>query len=102
MNQFKSFLILTLSTVSGALAILLITGIASFAQAEVEKTVTQTVSYNTCIQKVNEFMAVLPSNVIANQPGVLTTVRILTQDNKSLLVTCTANKMVIVQSTFRG
>ena len=76
--------------------------ISTSAQAEVEKTVTQAVSYNTCIQKVNDFMAVLPSNVIANQPGVLTTVRILTQDNKSLVVTCTANKMVIVQSTFRG
>ena len=74
----------------------------SAAKAEVEKTVTQEVSYNACIQKVNDFMAVLPSNVIANQPGVLTTVRILTQDNKSLVVTCTANKMVIVQSTFRG
>ena len=76
--------------------------ISTTAQAEVEKTVTQEVSYNTCIQKVNDFMAVLPSNVIANQPGVLTTVRILTQDNKSLVVTCTADKMVIVQSTFRG
>ena len=76
--------------------------ISTTAQAEVEKTVTQAVSYNTCIQKVNDFMAVLPSNVIANQPGVLTTVRILTQDNKSLVVTCTADKMVIVQSTFRG
>ena len=76
--------------------------VATTAQAEVEKTVTQAVSYNTCIQKVNDFMAVLPSNVIANQPGVLTTVRILTQDNKSLVVTCTADKMVIVQSTFRG
>ena len=76
--------------------------VATSAMAEVEKTVTQAVSYNTCIQKVNDFMAVLPSNVIANQPGVLTTVRILTQDNKSLVVTCTADKMVIVQSTFRG
>ena len=76
--------------------------ISTTAQAEVEKTVTKAVSYNTCIQKVNDFMAVLPSNVIANQPGFLTTVRILTQDNKSLVVTCTADKMVIVQSTFRG
>jgi len=76
--------------------------ISTTAQAEVEKTLTQAVSYNTCIQKVNTLMAVLPSNVIANQPGFLTTVRILTQDNKSLLFTCTADKMVIVQSTFRG
>ena len=37
MNQFKSFIILTLSTVGGALAILLITGVASFAQAEIVK-----------------------------------------------------------------
>jgi hypothetical protein len=83
-------------------AIALLTAVSTTAQADVEKTVTQAVSYNTCIQKVKDFMAVLPSNVIANQPGVLTTVRILTQDDKSLLVTCTANKMVIVQSTFRG
>ena len=83
-------------------AIALLTAVSTTAQADVEKTVTQEVSYNACIQKVNDFMAVLPSNVIANQPGVLTTVRILTQDNKSLVVTCTANKMVIVQSTFRG
>jgi len=37
MNQFKSFLILTLSTVGGALAILLITGVASFASADDRK-----------------------------------------------------------------
>ena len=57
--------------------------ISTTAQAEVEKTLTQAVSYNTCIQKVNTLMAVLPSNVIATQPGFLSTVRILTQDNKS-------------------
>ena len=34
MNQFKSFLILTLTTVGSALAILLITGVASFAAAQ--------------------------------------------------------------------
>ena len=85
----------TLATIAIAL-------FATTAQAEVEKTVTKAVSYNTCIQKVKDFMAVLPSNVIANQPGFLTTVRILTQDNKSLVVTCTANKMVVIQSTFRG
>ena len=37
MNQFKSFLILTLSTVGGALAILLVTGVASFASADDRK-----------------------------------------------------------------
>jgi len=37
MNQFKSFLILTLTTVGGALAILLVTGVASFANADDRK-----------------------------------------------------------------
>jgi hypothetical protein len=34
MNQFKSFLILALTTVGSAILILLVTGIASFAQAK--------------------------------------------------------------------
>jgi len=37
MNQFKSFLILALTSVGGAIAILLLTGIASFAQADDRK-----------------------------------------------------------------
>ena len=37
MNQFKSFLILTLTTVGSALAILLLTGVASFANADDRK-----------------------------------------------------------------
>ena len=37
MNKIKSFLILTLSTVGGALAILLLTGVASFANADDRK-----------------------------------------------------------------
>src|SRR5210317_740749 len=37
MNQFKSFIILTLTTVGGAILILLVTGIASFAQADDRK-----------------------------------------------------------------
>jgi spore germination cell wall hydrolase CwlJ-like protein len=37
MNQFKSFIILTLTTVGSAILILLITGVASFAQADDRK-----------------------------------------------------------------
>jgi spore germination cell wall hydrolase CwlJ-like protein len=37
MNQFKSFIILTLTTVGSAILILLVTGVASFAQADDRK-----------------------------------------------------------------
>ena len=65
---------------------------------EANPTTTTNTSYDDCMAKVILSSEVLPSKVVVNQPGVLTTVRFYTQDSKSVLITCSKDKMVIVQS----
>ena len=81
--------------------ILVLTLLTGLAQAEVERTATLPIYYGDCMDKVEAFMEVLPSKVIVDEPWLLTTVRILTQDDKSLLITCLTDRMVIVQSSYR-
>lgn len=78
----------------------IILGLGGTGKADSNTTTTNT-SYDDCMAKVIVSQEVLPSKVIVNQPGVLTTVRLFTQDRKSLLITCFIDKMVIVQSNYQ-
>ena len=80
------------------LATAIILGLGGIANAN---TTTTNTSYDDCMAKIIISQEVLPSTVIVNQPGVLTTVRFYTQDSKSVLITCSKDKMVIVQSNYQ-
>ena len=80
------------------LATAIILGLGGIANAN---TTTTNTSYDDCMAKIIISQEVLPTTVIVNQPGVLTTVRFYTQDSKSVLITCSKDKMVIVQSNYQ-
>ena len=80
------------------LATAIILGLDGIANAN---TTTTNTSYDDCMAKIIISQEVLPSTVIVNQPGVLTTVRFYTQNSKSVLITCSKDKMVIVQSNYQ-